>query len=162
MNGAGVLERGHRRFVQIGGPSQDRRNELRRSVEHLPAARTRRDPLCRSSCGDELRLELPLIGLSSARTVTYSTDNGHPLLAGAVTPPGATLYVEDPDGNRTAVNPRADGRFEIRAKLSPGGNLYRFIAAKLGDPTLDPQLAAAVSFLDGRLAQNPTAPPPKS
>ena len=31
-----------------------------------------------------------------------------------------------------------------------------------GDPTQDPQLAAAVSFLDGRIAQNTTAPAPKS
>ncbi|HZX67914.1 MAG TPA: S41 family peptidase, partial [Candidatus Elarobacter sp.] len=31
-----------------------------------------------------------------------------------------------------------------------------------GDPSKDPQLAAAVTFLDGRLAQNPTTPGPNN
>jgi 3D (Asp-Asp-Asp) domain-containing protein len=91
----------------------------------------------------ELRLELPHVGLSSAPTVSYATDDGHPLLGGTVLPPTATLYVENPDGTRTAVNARADGSFEIRAKLSPGSNVYRFTAAKLGVRAAGAQLAVA-------------------
>jgi hypothetical protein len=64
--------------------------------------------------------------------VSYSTTSGRPLLTGTVSPAGAIVYVQDADGTRTAVNARADGAFAIRAKLSPGDNVYQFTAAQLG------------------------------
>ncbi|MDQ6605761.1 MAG: 3D domain-containing protein [Actinomycetota bacterium] len=79
-----------------------------------------------------LRIELPLIGLSSASTVRYSTSTGRAALRGAVTPANATVYMLDPEGNRTAVNPGAAGVFSVRAKLTPGENTFQFTAAVLG------------------------------
>ena len=80
----------------------------------------------------QLQLELPLIGLSTAPTVSYTTNAGSPVVRGAVSPVGATVYMLSPDGTRTAVNPRADGAFSVRAKLRPGANTFRFTAAELG------------------------------
>jgi 3D (Asp-Asp-Asp) domain-containing protein len=82
-----------------------------------------------------LQLELPMIALSSAPTVSYTTVSGKPMLAGAVKPPGTTVYMLTPDGTRVAVNPRADGRFSVRARLTPGENSFRFTAARLGSQT---------------------------
>jgi 3D (Asp-Asp-Asp) domain-containing protein len=79
-----------------------------------------------------LRLELPLVGLSGASTAHYSTTIGRPALRGAVTPANATVYMLDPEGNRTAVNPSAGGVFSVRGKLSPGENTFQFTAAVLG------------------------------
>ena len=112
--------------------------EASRRPQRTTATPTRQAPVA-----VELRLELPHVGLSSAPTVSYATDNGHPLLAGTVVPPTATLYVENPDGTRTAVNARADGSFEIRAKLSPGPNVYQFTAARLGVRAANARLAVA-------------------
>jgi carboxyl-terminal processing protease len=41
-------------------------------------------------------------------------------------------------------------------------DLPKNVRIRPGDPAQDPQLAAAVTFLDGRIAQNTTAPAPKS
>jgi len=83
----------------------------------------------------ELRLNLPLVGLSSATTVSYATRSGKPSLGGAVTPAGTTVYMLTPDGTRVALNPRVDGSFSVPAKLRPGENEFRFTAAKLGSQT---------------------------
>jgi 3D (Asp-Asp-Asp) domain-containing protein len=83
----------------------------------------------------ELRLNLPLVGLSSARTVSYATISGKPVLGGAVRPAGTTVYMLTPDGTRVALNPRADGSFSVPAKLRPGENEFQFTAAKLGSQT---------------------------
>src|ERR1700722_11956388 len=53
-----------------------------------------------------LALELPLVGLSSAPSVSYATSAGNPTLRGQVTPAGATVYLLGPDGTRSAVIPR--------------------------------------------------------
>ena len=80
----------------------------------------------------QLKLELPFIGLSSAPTVSFATTDSAPALRGAVSPAGATVYMLGPDGARTAVNPRGDGSFTVRAKLRPGSNTFQFTAAELG------------------------------
>jgi 3D (Asp-Asp-Asp) domain-containing protein len=80
----------------------------------------------------QLRLELPFVGLSSAPTVSFATMDAAPALKGAVSPAGATVYMLGPDGTRTAVNPRRDGSFTVRAKLRPGSNTFQFTAAELG------------------------------
>jgi hypothetical protein len=92
-----------------------------------------------------LRLRLPRVGLSAAPTVSYATGTGHPHLEGAVMPATATVYLENPDGTRTAVNPGANGSFAVRAKLSPGGNVYRFTAAVLGTQSVSRRLAVTWS-----------------
>jgi 3D (Asp-Asp-Asp) domain-containing protein len=79
-----------------------------------------------------LQLELPLVGPSTAPTVSYATNAGLATLRGAVQPPSATIYMLDPDGNRTAIVPQDTGSFDARAKLSPGPNTFQFTAAKLG------------------------------
>jgi hypothetical protein len=88
-----------------------------------------------------LQLELPLIGLSSAHTVSYATTAAHPLVRGMVKPAAATVYMLGPDGTRSAVNPKADGTFSIPAKLQPGPNSFRFTAARLGARSATAQLA---------------------
>jgi 3D domain len=88
-----------------------------------------------------LQLDLPLIGLSSAPTVSYATSATHPLLRGLVKPAVATIYMLGPDGTRTAVNPRADGAFAVPAELRPGPNAFRFTAAHLGARSVSAQLA---------------------
>ncbi len=80
----------------------------------------------------QLRLELPMIGLSSAPTVSYATSSGHPLLRGKVSPATSTVYMLSADGTRTAVNPASGGGFAVAAKLTPGLNTFQFTAAKLG------------------------------
>ena len=82
-----------------------------------------------------LQLQLPLIGLSSAPTVRYATTAGRPTLRGVVSPATATVYMRAPDGTRIALNPRADGHFAVRTKLSPGTNSLQFTAARLGSET---------------------------
>jgi 3D (Asp-Asp-Asp) domain-containing protein len=89
----------------------------------------------------ELQLELPLVGLSGAERISYSTTAGRPALRGVVRPAGATVYMRGPDGNRIAVNPRADGTFVVRAKLAPGANSFQFTAARLGSASRSAQLA---------------------
>jgi hypothetical protein len=88
-----------------------------------------------------LRLELPLIGLSSAQTVSYATSSGAPTLRGVVTPAAATVYMQGPDGGRTAVNARRDGTFAVPARLQPGQNSFHFTAARLGARSVSAQLA---------------------
>jgi hypothetical protein len=80
----------------------------------------------------QLRLELPLVGLSTAPTVSYTIRAGRTALNGSVSPVGATVYMLGEDGSRTAVNPRRDGTFTVPAKLQPGANTFRFTAAELG------------------------------
>jgi hypothetical protein len=108
----------------------------------------------------ELRLELPLVGLSYARTVIYATSREHPVLQGSVSPASATVYVEDPNGTRTAVDPRADGSFGVRASLFPGGNVYEFTAAQLGAAPAAATLAvtfrgAAAAAMSRAIAAHP-------
>jgi 3D (Asp-Asp-Asp) domain-containing protein len=79
-----------------------------------------------------LQLELPNIGFSAAPTVSYATGAGHPTLRGVVQPAGATVYMLNPDGTRSAVNPATGGRFAVHAKLTPGLNSFHFTAAELG------------------------------
>jgi 3D (Asp-Asp-Asp) domain-containing protein len=88
-----------------------------------------------------LRLELPLVGLSDARTVSYATAAAKPLLRGVVSPAGATVYLLQPDGTRAAVNPRADGSFAVPARLLPGPNSFHFTAARLGSRSVSANLA---------------------
>ncbi|HEY2258820.1 MAG TPA: 3D domain-containing protein [Solirubrobacteraceae bacterium] len=88
-----------------------------------------------------LRLELPLVGLSSAQTVSYATSAPAPTVRGVVQPAAATVYMQGPGGARTAVNPRRDGSFTIPAKLDPGPNTFRFIAARLGARSASARLA---------------------
>src|ERR1700733_9177674 len=88
-----------------------------------------------------LQLELPLIGLSGAPSVSYATTAAHPLLRGLVRPAAATVYMLGPEGTRIAVNPKADGAFSIPAKLQPGPNSFRFTAARLGARSASAQLA---------------------
>jgi 3D (Asp-Asp-Asp) domain-containing protein len=80
----------------------------------------------------QLQLELPLVGLSSAQTVSYATTAAAPTLRGSVQPAGATVYMLSGDGTRLAVNPRRDGTFSVHAKLRPGDNSFDFTAAELG------------------------------
>jgi 3D (Asp-Asp-Asp) domain-containing protein len=80
----------------------------------------------------QLQLELPLVGLSTAPTVSYATTARAPVLSGSVRPAGATVYMLSGDGTRVAVNPRADGTFTVHAKLRPGDNSFQFTAAQLG------------------------------
>jgi 3D (Asp-Asp-Asp) domain-containing protein len=105
---------------------------------HAPAARSSGPATPRPV---RLQLELPLVGLSSAQTISYSTTAGRPTLRGVVRPAGATVYMRGPDGTRTAVNPRADGTFVVRAKLEPGANSFQFTAARLGSASKSAQLA---------------------
>jgi hypothetical protein len=88
-----------------------------------------------------LQLQLPLIGLSSAPMVRYATTAGKPTVRGVVSPASATVYMRASDGSRIALNPRADGRFAVRTKLSPGTNSLQFTAARLGSETRNAQLA---------------------
>jgi hypothetical protein len=88
-----------------------------------------------------LQLQLPLIGLSSAPTVRYTTAAAKPTIRGVVSPASATVYMRAPDGTRVALNPRADGHFAVRTKLSPGTNSLQFTAARLGSQTRHAQLA---------------------
>ena len=88
-----------------------------------------------------LQLELPLIGLSSAPQVSYATTSGHPAVRGLVSPAAATIYLRGPDGTRTAVNPRPDGRFEIEPHLQPGANTFQVTAARLGAASAQARLA---------------------
>jgi 3D (Asp-Asp-Asp) domain-containing protein len=80
----------------------------------------------------QLRLELPLVGMSSAPTVSYATSAAAPALRGSVQPAGATVYMLSGDGTRVAVNPRSDGTFTVHPKLRPGDNSFQFTAAQLG------------------------------
>jgi 3D (Asp-Asp-Asp) domain-containing protein len=89
----------------------------------------------------ELQLELPLVGLSSAQTISYSTTAAKPTVRGVVKPASATVYLRGPDGTRTAVNPRADGSFVVATKLAPGANSLQFTAARLGSASRSAQLA---------------------
>jgi 3D (Asp-Asp-Asp) domain-containing protein len=91
----------------------------------------------------QLQLELPLVGLSRAGTVSYATTDGRPTLRGAVKPATATIYMRSPDGTRTALNPRADGSFAISARLQPGMNTFQFTAARLGAMSRSARLAIA-------------------
>jgi 3D (Asp-Asp-Asp) domain-containing protein len=88
-----------------------------------------------------LQMQLPLIGLSSAPTVSYATTAAAPTVRGVVSPASATVYMRSPDGTRTALNPRGDGRFAVRAKLTPGANALQFTAARLGSTSRDARLA---------------------
>ena len=88
-----------------------------------------------------LQLELPLVGLSGAPTVSYGTTARRPALRGVVTPASATVYVLGPDGTRTAVVARRDGAFTVRPRLTPGSNLFQFTAARLGAPSARATLA---------------------
>jgi 3D (Asp-Asp-Asp) domain-containing protein len=88
-----------------------------------------------------LALELPLVGLSSAPSVSYATSAGNPTLRGQVTPAGATVYLLGPDGTRSAVIPRQDGYFAVVAKLQPGPNSFHFTAARLGSKSASARLA---------------------
>jgi 3D (Asp-Asp-Asp) domain-containing protein len=90
-----------------------------------------------------LELELPLVGLSSAPLVSYSTTAPHPALRGIVTPAGTTVYMLAPDGSRTAVNPHANGAFTVHPKLYPGPNTFQFTAAKLGANSARASLAVS-------------------
>ncbi len=100
-----------------------------------PVAKPKPPPVLR------LQLQLPLIGLSSAPTVRYETTAAKPTVRGVVSPASATVYMRAPDGTHIALNPRADGRFAVRAKLSPGTNSLQFTAALLGSQTRNAQLA---------------------
>lgn len=88
-----------------------------------------------------LELALPRVGMSSAPTVRYATTAGRPTVHGAVSPASATVYMRSPDGTRTALNPRGDGSFAVRATLLPGANSLQFTAARLGSVTRNAQLA---------------------
>jgi 3D (Asp-Asp-Asp) domain-containing protein len=83
----------------------------------------------------DLRLELPLVGLSNAPTVSYATDARRTVVRGIVRPATATVYMLAQDGSRTVVNPRTSGAFALAAKLTPGSNLFKFTAARLGAKT---------------------------
>jgi hypothetical protein len=100
-----------------------------------PAAKPKPPPVLR------LQLQLPLIGLSSAPTVHYATSAGKPTIRGVVSPASATVYMRATDGTRIALNPRADGHFAVRTKLSPGTNSLQFTAARLGSETRRAELA---------------------
>jgi 3D (Asp-Asp-Asp) domain-containing protein len=107
-----------------------------------------------------LQLQLPLVGLSPAPTVRYATTAGRPTLRGTVSPATATVYMENPNGNRTALNPRSDGSFSVRAKLDPGANTFKFTAAQLGAHSASAQLAvtwrgAAADAMRRLIAKNP-------
>jgi hypothetical protein len=106
-----------------------------RGAPARPAAKPKPPPVLR------LELQLPLIGLSGAPAVRYATTAGKPTVHGVVSPATATVYMRAPDGTRIALNPRADGRFAVRTKLSPGSNSLRFTAARLGSETRNAQLA---------------------
>jgi hypothetical protein len=106
-----------------------------RAAPARPAAKPKPPPVLR------LELQLPLIGLSGAPAVRYATTAGKPTVRGVVSPATATVYMRAPDGTRIALNPRADGRFAVRTKLSPGSNSLRFTAARLGSETRNAQLA---------------------
>ncbi len=54
------------------------------------------------------------------------------------------------DINAVGIEPEIKSELPKNTRIRPG------------DPAQDPQLAAAVSFLDGRIAQNTAPPPPKS
>jgi hypothetical protein len=91
----------------------------------------------------QLKLELPLVGFSSASTVSFATTARAPMLRGSVQPAGATVYMLSGDGSRVAVNPRADGTFSVRAKLLPGDNTFEFTAAQLGAHSRTANLAVS-------------------
>ena len=112
-----------------------------RAVSEKPAVVESRPPAAARPLMVTLRLQLPLIGLSSARTVSYATSAAKPVLRGVVSPAGATVYLQGPDGTRSAVNPRPDGSFAVPARLVPGGNSFRFTAARLGSPSASANLA---------------------
>jgi hypothetical protein len=88
-----------------------------------------------------LSLELPLIGLSGAPLVSYTTRAIHPVVRGVVRPATATVYMQGADGTRVAVNPRGNGAFAVPARLAPGQNSIRFTAARLGARSASAKLA---------------------
>jgi 3D (Asp-Asp-Asp) domain-containing protein len=88
-----------------------------------------------------LQLDLPQVGLSSAPTVSYATTMGRPVVRGLVTPASATIYMRAPDGSRTAVNPRSDGKFELVPSLQLGANSFQLTAARLGSASAVARLA---------------------
>ena len=84
-------------------------------------------------------------------------------------PQAATVYMLGDDGTRTAVNPRADGSFTVRAKLRPGANTFQFTAAELGARSRTASLAvtwrgAAAEAMRRAIAADPAKylPPAKS
>lgn len=91
----------------------------------------------------DLKLSLPLVGLSGAPSVSYATGAGATTLRGAVQPSGATVYMLDGQGRRTVVNPKSGGGFDVRAKLRPGDNTFQFTAARLGAKTRTAQLTVS-------------------
>ena len=98
-------------------------------------------PPVRTPVRVQLQLELPLVGLSSAPTVTYATASGQPVLRGSVSPATSTVYMLAPDGTRTALNPGSAGSFAVHAKLMPGLNTFQFTAARLGARSASSTLA---------------------
>jgi 3D (Asp-Asp-Asp) domain-containing protein len=88
-----------------------------------------------------LMLELPLVGPSSAPTVSYVTTARTPTLRGQVTPADATIYMLNPDGGRSAVVPGRNGSFAVPAQLEPGPNSFQFTAARLGSRSVTAHLA---------------------
>ena len=80
----------------------------------------------------QLQLELPMVGLSSATQVSYTTGDGKPMLRGLVQPAGTPVYMLDSQGRRTVVEAKHDGTFDVKASLTPGSNQIKFTAARLG------------------------------
>jgi 3D (Asp-Asp-Asp) domain-containing protein len=91
----------------------------------------------------QVQLELPMIGLSSAPTVSYATGSGVPLIRGRVSPATSTVHMLSADGTRTAVNPASGGSFAVPARLTPGLNTFQATAAKLGARSANATLAIA-------------------
>jgi hypothetical protein len=80
----------------------------------------------------QLQLELPMVGLSSAAKVSYTTGESKPVLRGMVQPAGTPVYMLDGQGRRTVVEAKHDGTFDVRTSLMPGSNQFKFTAAHLG------------------------------
>lgn len=95
-------------------------------------ARDRQAPATSAAAPGPVAIELQPVGLSSAPTVSYATTQDATTLNGVVRPAGTTVYVLDPQGGRTVLNPGADGAFAWRAHLRPGANVFTFTAARLG------------------------------
>ena len=109
------------------------------SAAATPAAATHR-PGSAAPPPVHLELELPLVGLSPAPVVSYATTAARPMIRGVVQPAGATVYMQGPDGGRTAVDARGDGSFTFPAALTPGVNSFHLTAARLGARSASAQL----------------------
>lgn len=105
-----------------------------------------------------LSLQLPGGRPAAATAFRYSTSRRAPVIRGSVHPAGATLYVRNPSGALTTVQPRRNGSFAVRTALSPGRNGFEFIGYRLGSISATAKVAITCRCAGGAPALSEPAP----